>query len=110
MQFTKRLWKNKPDNTTSIDAANLNRFEDALVTAAEELGTKANAQAVATALAEKIDGAVADTRYAPVDDPRFDAIGSPITVVDNGNGTLTIDDGGSGALVDNGDGTATLTI
>ncbi|WP_141214718.1 MULTISPECIES: hypothetical protein, partial [unclassified Rhodococcus (in: high G+C Gram-positive bacteria)] len=68
MQFTKRLWKNKPDNTTSIDAANLNRFEDAHAAAAEELGTKANAQAVADALATKLSEAVADTRYAPVDD------------------------------------------
>lgn len=66
MQFAKRLWKNKPDNTTSIDAANLNRIEAGLADAADELGTKANAQAVSDALAGKLSQATADTRYVPV--------------------------------------------
>jgi hypothetical protein len=36
--------------------------------------------------------------------------GSSLTITDNLDGTLTLNDGGSGALVDNNDGTFTLTV
>jgi hypothetical protein len=36
--------------------------------------------------------------------------GSSLTITDNNDGTLTLNDGGSGALVDNNDGTFTLTV
>lgn len=87
MPFNPRTWFGKPNTTTPIDAANLNRIEAGIKDAHDALSDKANAQAVADALATKLSGTEADTRYAPVSPTTgitYNSDGSVATVTENG--------------------------
>ncbi|RRQ26312.1 hypothetical protein DK926_18890 [Rhodococcus sp. Eu-32] len=90
MPFNPRTWFGKPNTTTPIDATNLNRIEKGIKDAHDGLGNKANAQAVADALADKLSETEADTRYAPLWQPSTSySAGAPVLLPNGKTATRT---------------------